>query len=132
MVGPRLEEVSWEILLYALLSLTVVRALPVAISLVGSGLRANSVLFLGWFGPRGLASIVLGLTVLESLVDPVGEEIFTVVVWTVFLSVFAHGITAAPLAARFGRFTREAAEEMAAEEEEEMPEMMPVPEVRIR
>jgi len=127
MLGPRLDDVDWEIVFYAVLSLTVIRMVPVAISLIGSRLQWHSVLFLGWFGPRGLASIVLGLTVLETLESQIGEEIFTAVVWTVFISVFAHGISAAPLARRFGRITRE-----MAEEEEEMPEMVEVPEVPIR
>lgn len=128
MVGPRLSDVDWQIVVYAILSLTLIRGVPVALSLLGSGLRAKSVLFLAWFGPRGLASIVLGLTVLTTLENEIGDEIFTAVVWTVLISVFAHGITAAPWARRFGRETRE----VAGEEEEPMPEMMPVPEVRTR
>ena len=131
MVGPRITGVNLEVIIYAVLSLTVIRAVPVALSLLGSGLRPQSVAFLAWFGPRGLASIVLGLTVLESLESQIGEDIFTAAVWTVLISVFAHGITAAPWAARFGRITRDKAEEMAPEGEE-MPEMMPVPEVRTR
>jgi NhaP-type Na+/H+ or K+/H+ antiporter len=127
MVGPRLGDLDWQILLYSVLSLTMVRMLPVAISLIGSGLRLQSVVFLGWFGPRGLASIVLGLTVLEELDDATGDRVFTVVVFTVLLSVFAHGITAAPWAGLFGRKTRD-----AAEAEEAMPEMVSVPELPIR
>jgi NhaP-type Na+/H+ or K+/H+ antiporter len=82
---------------YALLSLTAVRMLPVAIALVGSRLSAASVLFMGWFGPRGLASIVLGLVYLEEEARLPGEPVIRVaVIATVALSVFAHGFTAMP------------------------------------
>ena len=60
-----IQPLSWEVVLYALLSLTLIRMLPVALSLYGTHLRSVSVLFAGWFGPRGLASIVLGLIVVE-------------------------------------------------------------------
>lgn len=84
-------------LLYALLSLTLVRMLPVAISLMGTGLSSATVLFMGWFGPRGLASIVLGLVFLEEEARLPGEEtIKLAVIATVMLSIFAHGISALP------------------------------------
>jgi len=84
-------------LLYAILSLTVVRMLPVAVSLLGTGLSHASVLFMGWFGPRGLASIVLGLVLLESRSHLAGEDtIILAVLVTVLLSIFAHGLTALP------------------------------------
>lgn len=82
---------------YALLSLTVVRMLPVAVSLIGSGIRKETIAFMGWFGPRGLASIVLGLVYLEQEKDLPGEQITRLAVMaTVLLSIFAHGISAAP------------------------------------
>lgn len=82
---------------YALLSLTVVRMLPVAISLIGSGLDKTTVAFMGWFGPRGLASIVLGLVYLEQEKHLPGEQITRLAVMaTVLLSIFAHGLTATP------------------------------------
>jgi sodium/hydrogen antiporter len=97
-VLPLLLHVTWLILLYAVLSLTVIRMLPVAISLIGSKLDLDSVLFIGWFGPRGLASIVLALLALEELkVFPGDSTFITVVFITVLLSVFAHGFTASPL-----------------------------------
>jgi sodium/hydrogen antiporter len=89
--------------LYALLSLTVVRMGPVALATLGSGLDRNTVLFVGWFGPRGLASLVFALLALEDL-GPVADEGVTVIALTVLLSVVAHGLTAAPLATRYGRF----------------------------
>jgi NhaP-type Na+/H+ or K+/H+ antiporter len=95
---------SWEVALYALLSLTVIRLLPVALSLAGTHLRGVSVLFMGWFGPRGLASIVLGLIVVAEAPTLAGrEEIELVVALTVLLSVLLHGLTAAPLSAAYAR-----------------------------
>jgi NhaP-type Na+/H+ or K+/H+ antiporter len=90
------------ILLYAILSLTVVRMLPVALVSVGSGMDRDTVLFVGWFGPRGLASLVFALLALEEL-DSVAEQAVAVIGVTVLLSVLAHGFSAAPLAARYGR-----------------------------
>ena len=93
---------TWQIVLYAALSLTLVRMLPVAIALVGLGLRPSTVAFVGWFGPRGLASIILALVVVEeeSLLRGI-DEIFLVMTVTVLMSVVAHGVTAAPLTRRF-------------------------------
>ena len=88
--------------LYAVLSLTVVRMAPVAVASVGAGLDRNTVLFVGWFGPRGLASLVFALIALEEL-DAGADEAVAVIALTVLLSVLAHGLTAAPLATRYGR-----------------------------
>lgn len=89
---------------YALLSLTVVRMLPVAAALIGTGLNRATVLFMGWFGPRGLASIVLGLVFLEEEVRLPGEEtIKLAVIMTVMLSIFAHGFSALPGISRYAR-----------------------------
>jgi len=99
-----IESSSWEVALYALLSLTLIRLLPVAVSLAGTHLRSVSVLFAGWFGPRGLASIVLGLIVVAEAPLLAGrEEIEAVVALTVLLSVLLHGVTAAPLSAAYAR-----------------------------
>jgi NhaP-type Na+/H+ or K+/H+ antiporter len=95
---------SWEVALYALLSLTVIRMFPVALSLLGTHLRGVSVLFMGWFGPRGLASIVLGLIVVaEAPTLAEREQVELVVALTVLLSVLLHGVTAAPLSAAYAR-----------------------------
>jgi NhaP-type Na+/H+ or K+/H+ antiporter len=95
---------SWEVALYALLSLTVIRMLPVALSLIGTHLSGVSVLFAGWFGPRGLASIVLGLLVVAEAPLLAGrDEVELVVTLTVLLSVLLHGVTAAPLSAVYAR-----------------------------
>lgn len=87
--------------IYALLSLTVVRMLPVAISLIGSGIKPVTYLFLGWFGPRGLASVLFALLILQKSEIAHKEEILIVTFLTVALSVLLHGITAAPFASRY-------------------------------
>lgn len=83
--------------LYAVLSLTVVRMVPVALALAGTGLSRSTVLFMGWFGPRGLASIVLGLVYLGHEAHLPGEPTMQrAVMLTVLLSIFAHGLSASP------------------------------------
>ena len=95
---PLLYTLTWQIILYAILSLTIIRMIPVAISLIGTKLGLDTILFIGWFGPRGLASIVLALLALQELKVFPGDNIFLSVVFvTVLLSVFAHGFTASPL-----------------------------------
>jgi NhaP-type Na+/H+ or K+/H+ antiporter len=87
---------------YALLSLTVIRMLPIFLSLTGTGESTASKLFIGWFGPRGLACIVFAIIVINKGV-PEGKFIAMVVVLTVFLSLVAHGISANPLAKLLGQ-----------------------------
>ena len=131
-VGAAIDDLTWRAVVYALLSLTLVRMLPVALAMTRAELRWESLLFLGWFGPRGLASIVFGLMVLEAADVPAQEEVFTVVVWTVLFSVFAHGISA-PLAVV--HYTRRVLREEAIGQdgEAEMPmEMMPMEEMPTR
>lgn len=95
LAAPYLNDLNIQVLFYAVLSLTLIRMLPVAISMKGSKLKSSSVLFLGWFGPRGLASIVLGLVFLETQVSLFGESlIILIIVATVLISVFFHGMTA--------------------------------------
>lgn len=85
------------VIAYAVLSLTVVRMLPVAIALRGTGLARSTVLFMGWFGPRGLASIVLGLVTIEQAAGlPAESTLRLVLMATVLLSILAHGLTALP------------------------------------
>lgn len=103
-LGPALGQVSWEIVLYAILSLTAVRMVPVALAMIGSHARRPTVGFLGWFGPRGLASIAFAVIVVEESNLPNQELIVLVVSLTVGLSVFAHGLSAVPLAQRYGRW----------------------------
>src|SRR5215211_7174089 len=104
LLGPALSEVSWQLALYAVLSLSVVRMIPVALAMLGSHARAPTVGFLGWFGPRGLASIVFAVIVIEESRLPHEHLIVLAIYVTVGLSVLAHGLTAAPLAARYARW----------------------------
>ena len=104
LLGPSLGELSWQLALYAVLSLTIVRMVPVAISMLGSHARLPTLGFLGWFGPRGLASIVFAVIVVEESSLPHEHLIALAIYLTVGLSVFAHGLTASPLADRYGRW----------------------------
>ncbi|WP_107767382.1 cation:proton antiporter domain-containing protein [Nocardioides terrigena] len=97
-----LDLVTPTMVLYAVLSLTLVRMVPVALAALGAGLDRGTVLFIGWFGPRGLASLVFALLALEELGPEVDRAVALIGV-TVLLSVVAHGLTAAPLALRYGR-----------------------------
>ena len=95
-LGNVLGDLTWQIAVYALLSLTVIRMIPVALAMIGSGLNRVSVLYLGWFGPRGLASIVFVIIVLNENL-PGGHYLAFVVICTVGLSLIAHGVSANPL-----------------------------------
>ena len=101
---PHWDSRAW---IYAVLSLTVIRMLPVALSLIGAGLDRPSVGFIGWFGPRGIASILYLIIVVGKLGSQKLEYVLSVIVLTVLLSVFAHGVTAVPLAAAYGRYLSE-------------------------
>jgi NhaP-type Na+/H+ or K+/H+ antiporter len=101
-VGPAVAGATAPVLVYAVLSLTVVRMLPVFLSLLGSASHTDTRLFVGWFGPRGLASIVFIVIVAEKHL-PGFDTMATTVAWTIILSVVGHGLTANPLAAAFAR-----------------------------
>lgn len=101
-IGPALKLFDWNVFLYALLSLTVIRIVPIYLSLAGLGESVSSRLFLGWFGPRGLASIVFAIMVMNAGV-PHAKYLVIVVVCTVFLSLIAHGLSAMPLARWIGK-----------------------------
>ena len=100
-VVPAMQGLTWQTVLYAVLSLTLIRMVPVALSLVGAGLGRSAVAFVGWFGPRGLASVVFALLALEDLGKP-ARTVVSVIAFTVLLSVLAHGLSADPLAHRYG------------------------------
>ncbi len=104
MILPAAEHWDAYTLLYAVLSLTVIRMVPVAVALFGIGLKPVSWLFLGWFGPRGLASIVFALVVVDQHGIAGGERIFSVCIATIFLSVVLHGVSAAPLSALYANY----------------------------
>jgi NhaP-type Na+/H+ or K+/H+ antiporter len=100
-VGQAVGNFSWMILLYSVLSLTVIRMLPVYLCLTGSGIDSEGKLFIGWFGPRGLASIVFAVIVINSGLPDSGPLAMTVVC-TILLSIIGHGITATPWAKAYG------------------------------
>lgn len=100
-IVPQFEHTTWQVILYALLSLTVVRMLPVFLCVMGMRQHLDTKLFIGWFGPRGLASIVfVVMVVAENL--PGQETLNATVVWTIVLSILLHGLTANPLAKLYG------------------------------
>jgi NhaP-type Na+/H+ or K+/H+ antiporter len=101
LLGPALGALTWQVVLYAVLSLTVVRIVPVAVALLGSGARRETLGFVGWFGPRGLASIVFAILVLQEAQLPHTDTILSATYVTVGLSVLVHGLSAAPLARRY-------------------------------
>jgi sodium/hydrogen antiporter len=119
------DKLTWQVCVYAVLSLTLVRMLSVAIALLGTRLRAPTVLFIGWFGPRGLASVVLALVVLEQdrQLASIDTLVLTTLV-TVILSVVVHGFSAAPLSRRYGAW--------AATLPPDAPELGPAPDVPTR
>ena len=104
LLGPTLNHVSWQIALYAGLSVTLVRMLPVAIAMLGSAAKWPTVGFLGWCGPRGLASVVFAVITVQQAHLAGVDTILRATYLTIGLSVFAHGITDAPLARRYARW----------------------------
>ena len=125
-VGPVVTgDIEPVAILYAVISLTVVRMLPVAAALTGVGLRRDTVAFMGWFGPRGLASVVFTLIAFEDLhgAGPIADAIVEIATWTILLSVVAHGLSAGPFATAYGHRLHEAGD---------IPELADMPEPRIR
>ena len=123
LVPPLVQAFQPLALLYALLSLTAIRMIPVAISMIGTRFRPDTSLIMGWFGPRGLASVVFGLIAYESFHEA-GEStdlLADALAWTVLLSVVLHGISAVPLANWYARRLESA--DPAAPELVEVPEL---------
>jgi len=102
MLVPALQDAQWEDAAFAVLALTLVRMVPVAIACLGLGLDRRTVAFIGWFGPRGLASVIFALLAFDTLEAADGRRVLAAVTITVVVSVVAHGVTASPLAARYG------------------------------
>ena len=127
MVLPFFSQATWQMWLYAIGSLTVVRMLGVAIASIGSKLQPLSILFIGWFGPRGIASIVYGLVIVEEENLTSSNLIFTTMVITVLISVFAHGVTAYPGANWYANRISDKQDTQGS-----MPEMKPVREMPVR
>lgn len=107
-IPPTIMYWDLKILIFSLLSLTLFRMLPVAISLIGSRLDMSTVLFIGWFGPRGIASILYTLTIVHEIGSIKGhEEIYAVISLTIFLSIILHGISAQPFVSRYVKMHKE-------------------------
>ena len=125
-VGPVVTRgLNWAAGLYALLSLTVIRMVPVFLSLMGAGFRRDTIAFIAWFGPRGLASVVFTLMAVEELTEAglASDALVEAVTWTILLSIVAHGLSAGPLAKAYGeRVARSPG----------IPELVDVPEQEIR
>ncbi len=130
-VLPALRAADLSIVAYAVLSLTVIRVLPVFVSLAGARMRLYTKLFIGWFGPRGIASLLFGLIVLERAGMEALQEVFDIIALTVLISIFAHGLSARPLADRYGTDMSEYAERRP-EMMDEMAEFEDVPEMPVR
>ena len=105
-VAKMIDRVTWPALLYAVLSLTVIRMLPVFLCLIGTRTSMGDKLFIGWFGPRGLATIVFAVLVLDEKL-PGNDTIMLAAGWTVLLSVIGHGVTANPLVKRMAAHSGE-------------------------
>ncbi len=103
MLVPGLEDATWRDVIFAVVALTAVRMVAVAVALAGTGLDRATVAFIGWFGPRGLASVVFGLIAVDTLAPADAKVVLAAMTVTVALSVLLHGVTASPLAARYGR-----------------------------
>ena len=125
-VGPVLRDgVHLRPVLYAVVSLTIVRMAPVAIALARKGLPTHTIAFIGWFGPRGLASVVFTLVAYDELNGrAIAPQLVEITTWTILLSVLAHGLSSGPLAARYGR--------SLAAAPPDSPEMVPVEPARVR
>lgn len=115
----------------AVLALTVMRMVPVYVAMTGMGTSPPTKLFIGWFGPRGLASMLFGLQLLDESVDetlPASDELFTVIAWVVVASVVAHGASATWGARRYGAWYAS----MPEHERGAMPESIEVRDGRVR
>ena len=104
MLAPLLDDLSAEAVAYALLSLTLVRMIPVALAMLGTGAMRPTLAFLGWFGPRGLASIVFTVILIEDTELTYPGVLGQAIVATIGLSVLLHGLTASPLTERYVRW----------------------------
>ena len=120
-----LGELTWQIVAYALASLLVVRPAAVALALVGSGVSRGTVAFLGWAGPRGLASIVYAVLIAEAADVPGREVVFLIAAWTILLSIYLHGVSAAPLSERYARY-------VGRSHDADRPERRTLPELPVR
>ena len=125
MVKPALEALTWRIGLTALVLLTICRMLPVAIALIGSKLQWVTVAFIGWFGPRGLASILFALILTSETSIEESEVLASVITVVILCSVILHGLSAGPFANRYGQWLSAHPKKSAMPEHDEVPEQRP-------
>ncbi len=126
MAPEAIEMLNWSTVAYVALSLTVIRMLPVFLSLAGTGLQLPTKLFLGWFGPRGLATILFAILILDDSPSPRSQEIVLVAMTAVLVSIVAHGVTALPLAKAYGAYINRKSEHP------HLPELEDAPRLRLR
>ena len=127
LVGPVLTgRIAVGPIAYAALSLTIIRMIPVTVSWAGLGLRPRTIAFAGWFGPRGLASVVFTLLTIQTLhhAGMTNDTVVEVATWTIVLSVVLHGLTAAPLSRAYGGWI--------SRRQGSVPELVEAPEPRVR
>ena len=103
-LGFAFETMTWQVVVMAVLALTVVRMIPVTISMIGAHLSVQTILYLGWFGPRGIATVIFALVVVTDTSLPGAEVIMTLALCTMALSVFAHGMTSNPGSERYANW----------------------------
>jgi sodium/hydrogen antiporter len=120
-VAPMFDHLTWQLVVYAVLSLTVIRMAPVALALAGARLGWATTAFVGWFGPRGLASVVFALLALEDLGEKAASPAVAVITATVLLSVIAHGASAEPLARSYGAASARADRRRDSDDAPEVP-----------
>ena len=125
-LGPSVPSMTWSMVAFAIAALTVVRMVPVAISLIGTGLKLPTVLYIGWFGPRGLASLVFAGTVVVESDATAAPFVIAVVSVTVAMSVVVHGVSAVPLSRVYGRWFRRMDSEDPSMPEADEVDHMPV------
>lgn len=104
LLGPALSKLTWQTMVYGLISLAIVRPIAVALSTIGAGLPRQTVAFLGWFGPRGIASVILAAIVIKQAGLPDDDIIVVIMTITVTLSVYLHGLSAVPGANRYAEW----------------------------
>ena len=121
-LAPAIKILTWQMVLYAILSLTVIRMVPVTVALVGTRLGRPTVALVAWFGPRGLASVVFALLALEELDSPAADHAVAVITITVMLSVVAHGATADPLGTWYARSLAHSAAEPGGTQMPDVPD----------
>ena len=131
-LAPALGVVTWQIVLYAVLSLTIVRMVPVALSLIGTGLAWPTQLYIGWFGPRGLASLVFMGTVVVGADADQAAAILAVGATTVGLSVLLHGLSAWPASARYADWYQRTVDSKADGERPEAQQVEHIPTEKLR